>query len=361
MNDYSKDINDLVKDYYINQKLSIKKISRLLNISNVNIILILKDQNITIKSSNSQITFDLENDIIPLYNQGFSLTRIAKQFNTSRDTLSAHLRKYGIKIINRQNLTKFDENVFDIINTEEKAYWLGFIYADGSLSSRDNNFELSLKGSDFEHLCKFNTFMKHHKDNVKMGFVSLNGKHFTRCRWSITNKHLWNTLNNYGCTPQKSLTLIFPDPQIFTNRCLIKHFIRGYFDGNGCISQTSSNAHHRTYMDDEMLSPVSKFTGPKAILEVIQSYIPIDNNDRKLEQNSNNNDIIYTLTYSQQKSRILFKYLYNDCTIYLNRKYKLAEFFKNNCRSFKELKELLVDNIGETPFEDNTEITLKIT
>lgn len=53
-----------------------------------------------------------------------------------------------------------------------------------------------------------------------------------RCRWSIVNKHLWNTLNNLGCTPQKSLTLKFPNigSELFIS------FIRGYFDGDGCLT-----------------------------------------------------------------------------------------------------------------------------
>ena len=71
-----------------------------------------------------------------------------------------------------QNKTKFNENIFDCIDTEEKAYWLGFIFADGSIRSNGSFiFELSLKGSDINHLHKFNTFMGHIKDNVKIGKV----------------------------------------------------------------------------------------------------------------------------------------------------------------------------------------------
>lgn len=56
------------------------------------------------------------------------------------------------------------------------------------------------------------------------------------CVWAASNKHLWQTLNKYGCTPNKSLTLKFPNENIFKSKDLIRHFIRGYFDGDGCIS-----------------------------------------------------------------------------------------------------------------------------
>lgn len=73
--------------------------------------------------------------------------------------------------------------------------------------------------------------MKHKKDNRHY--------HHTKnpsCSWYVTNYHLWNTLNNYGCIPNKSLTLKFPDESIFKSKDLIRHFIRGYFDGDGCFS-----------------------------------------------------------------------------------------------------------------------------
>ena len=86
-----------------------------------------------------------------------SLTKLATKYNITRWTLTKKLRELGIEIVNRQNKAKFDEHIFDNIDTEEKAYWLGFIYADGNISSITENtkryeFELSLKGSDINHL-----------------------------------------------------------------------------------------------------------------------------------------------------------------------------------------------------------------
>lgn len=173
-----------------------------------------------------------------------SLTKIAKLFNTNRDTLSKHLKKAGYTVVNNQNKLKFNENVFDEINTEEKAYWLGFMYADGYIDSSPLDpdkkstykVELSLSEYDIEHLYKFNKFMQHEDNNVKVGKVKAKDKEYYRCRWGIANKHLWSSLNNLGCTPRKSLTLQFPNISIFSNDNLIVPFIRGYFDGDGCLT-----------------------------------------------------------------------------------------------------------------------------
>ena len=49
------------------------------------------------------------------------------------------------------------------------------------------------------------------------------------------------TLNSYGCTPRKSLTLKFPSLNIFKDESLVWDFIRGYIDGDGCISYATKD------------------------------------------------------------------------------------------------------------------------
>ena len=127
------------------------------------------------------------------YEGGISLTKLSKELGITRWNLTKKLKELGVKIVNNQNKLKFDDTIFNSIDTEEKAYWLGFIYADGYISDNDkciykNVFELSLNISDINHLYKFNKFTKHEKDNVKFDSY--------RCRWCIMNKNLWNVLNN---------------------------------------------------------------------------------------------------------------------------------------------------------------------
>ena len=172
---------------------------------------------------------------------GCSIQFLKRKYGIPPMKISNAIKAAGYDVINKQNQIKFDEHVFDSIDTEEKAYWLGFIWADGCIASRDYNFEMALAEKDKEHLEKFNLFVKH-KRSITKKICKINGKECIAYRSSFNSKHFWNTLNNYGCTPKKSLTLKFPKLEIFKEPQFVYDFIRGYFDGDGCI--THKNKEH---------------------------------------------------------------------------------------------------------------------
>lgn len=121
---------------------------------------------------------------------------------------------------------------FEVIDTEEKAYWLGFLYADGYVSLKENKIELSLSTQDLTHIEKFRDFMKiknkisyrKNTNSYRISFRSI------KCKEDLINK---------GCVPNKSLTLSFPNNEKVPSN-LIRHFIRGYFDGDGWFTNTDS-------------------------------------------------------------------------------------------------------------------------
>ena len=261
--------------------------------------------------------------------EGLSLVELSKQSGIDRRTLSINFKNMGIEIVNKQNLTKFDEHIFDEIDNEEKAYWLGFIFADGYISSTSNNFELSLSIKDINHLEKFSKFMKY-TGQIKQDSY--------RCRFSLRNKHLWNILNNYGCIPRKSLTLKFPNRDIFKSKDLIKHFLRGYFDGDGCI----------TYQKDTYtVSAVCSVIGTPEFLSEFEQLLNFEKEITKCKDKRSINNTI-SLSFKRSESLVLMIYLYENSSIYLERKFKLYSFFKNGCRSLEEFNELLLTNIGES-------------
>ena len=258
-------------------------------------------------------------------NNNPSLTKICTKYHIDISTLSKRLKELNIEVINYQNRLKFDNTVFDCIDTEEKAYWLGFIFADAG------------------HLHKFNKFMKHENDNVKMGYVNCEGKRCERCRWWITDKHLWKTLNKYGCTPRKSLTLQFPNENIFKSKDLIRHFIRGYWDGDGCIS----------YSNKEHTKICINVLGTEQFLVKLINYIPYNMSYTLQYKNPESNNITSSFIKDGLKAYNIIKYLYDNCTIYLDRKYEKFIYFRQLYeKSYKPIQ----TNIGEG-CDANTEIT----
>lgn len=263
-------------------------------------------------------------------NNNPSLTKIGEKYGIERHSFSRRLKELGYEVINHQNKLKFNENVFDCIDTEEKAYWLGFIWADGYIDSSPLDpdkksvykFEISLKADDVKHLEKFNKFMGHVNNNVKISNAKYKEKIVKKCRWFVTNKHLWNTLNNLGCTPQKSLTLQFPNESIFKSKDLIRHFIRGYWDGDGCLS----------WCDKEHTIPSISVLGTENMLEGIKRHIP-ELSNRSLFLNDKNNEITKVLSSKYRAAFKAINYLYSDSIIYLQRKYEIYQIY---CRLYEK-------------------------
>ena len=274
-----------------------------------------------------------------------SLTKIGEKYGIERHSFSRRLKELGITVINHQNKTKFNEHIFDVIDTEEKAYWLGFIFADGYISSSGNKFELSLKSSDYQHLEKFNLFVNGGKNKVKINKTTCSGIVCERCRWSIANKHLRETLISLGCIPNKSLMLKFPDESIFSDKSLIRHFIRGYWDGDGCLS----------WRNREHTIPSISVLGTEHFLEGCKRHIPFVYN-YSLQLNRENPHTL-VLSANHQVAFKTIKYLYSDSTIYLQRKY---EKYLEYCRLYEKSNRGLEDKNGEG-CDANTVLNSEIT
>lgn len=294
----------------------------------------------TLKELKNYLGSDIDPiEIAKMYTEDrISIIKIQKHFHISEKKVKTVLGFYNIPIINKTQISKFNEHVFDNIDTEEKAYWLGFIFADGYISSSNYLFELSLSINDLSHLQKFAKFMQHRDPN----HIIIDSH---RCRWCIGSKYLWNVLNSYGCTPKKSLTLRFPNQSIFRNKNLIKHFIRGYIDGDGSIS----------YRDKDHTDVNFTVLGTFEFLTVLQCYLPLKMKyvmfQRKLNVNT------WTFRLNGGIGLYNLKYLYEDASIYLQRKKERYEEFMCLPR-LKNLMENL-GKIGEL-YTDNAEITEEI-
>lgn len=249
-----------------------------------------------------------------LYKEGKSLRQIGDLLSIDRKKLSKKLKEDGtiIRDPNKNSvdkgkakrIKKVDKSIFERIDTEEKAYWLGFLYADGYVS--DKGVELTLKAEDLKHIEKFKAFMKsEHKISYK--------KNTNAYRICITSQEIAQDLINLGCAQCKSLTLTFPSKEQVPEY-LIHHFMRGYFDGDGCIAYGQGQYRLSILGTSEFLDKYEDY-----ILNILNRT-----NRNKRRYNGQALSIQYAGTEQVYK---IYNFLYKDATIYLNRKYN--KFLKN--------------------------------
>ena len=260
---------------------------------------------------------ELRNEkIIEEYLNGKSTCKLAEEYNLCRSTISKILKKNNIKVRNNKiNSRKYyhNENFFEVIDTEEKAYWLGFIYADGyiTINKGQYNFGISLSINDKEHLEKFKKSL-----NATNPINTYNGNGYTNneyCRLLITSEKTVKDLIDKGVVLRKTNVLTFPSEQQVPKH-LIHHFIRGYFDGDGCITSSMSNGYERYEV---------KFVGTYNMLDKINNIIN-DNCNIKISKLFKRKEYqeVFSLQYSSNKrSKVLYNYMYKNATIYLQRKF----------------------------------------
>lgn len=124
----------------------------------------------------------------------------------------------------------FNNSIFDIIDSKEKAYWLGFLYADGYILTQRGGFGIALKESDVGHLQKFVHFLSVNTEDCIKYNNSTNS-----CKVQLCDIHLWERLVELGFTPNKSYD---KTTTVFDNMPadLKKFFLLGFWDGDGYVS-----------------------------------------------------------------------------------------------------------------------------
>lgn len=161
-----------------------------------------------------------------------TLKELAAEFQVQPQSVRNLLRKLDIPITNKKirNYPR-DSKYFDKIDTHEKAYWLGMFYADGTVASNSNKIALSLK--DEEHIQKFQKTLGAVNNKIVVVKDNRFSKECVSYVFSIKDKELHDALISQGCIPNKTYATELHFPNISEE--FQYDFIRGYFDGDGCI------------------------------------------------------------------------------------------------------------------------------
>jgi len=213
-----------------------------------------------------------------------------------------------------------NDTFFDNIDTQEKAYWLGFLYADG-YHTKPYRVGVKLAVKDKSHIEKLCDAVQVSYDRIKfrppsekfcMGrIIRSSGS----SELNINNKHLSISAKACGLVPNKSLILTFPSENILPLK-FVRHFIRGYFDGDGCLTVGITNHISRYRMI--ILSSKDFCEG---LCEQIQRSLNIR---VKIWDKKQTN--IYKICISGNRQvKQFMDWLYNDSTIHLDRKHILYE------------------------------------
>ena len=267
-----------------------------------------------------------------------NIQAMSKKANCSVDTISRWMRKHEVEMLQEvryKNLGKsysLNESFFEVIDTEEKAYWLGFITADGCINITDTSnrhktkvkyfksykaYRLSilLSRTDKSHLYKFKKDIKY-TGIIEEGNTFVKSKKYPNAKVRITSEKLCKDLMRNGIMPRKSSKENFPH---FLTDDLLRHFIRGYFDGDGCFTYRKNPPYY---------SPCVTFVGGNTFLKELKVYLKsnvIEKTKGKIKDSNT-----YS-TYSIGGVNLVIQFMdwiYNDATVYLDRKYKLYNEWK---------------------------------
>jgi transposase len=295
---YSYEVKDKAFNLY-EQGLSAASISKIIGAHEATVRTWLKRSQIDIRVGghyNKKYSNELIVKIKKLYESGYNTPQIDKLLDLRRGAASELLRSSGYTLKHRGPKSMIqNEDYFDIIDTEEKAYFLGWIIADANVSIYNNQYSLKMHIAlkDKEIIDKFlEAINSKNKTKVKEGAHS---SYYV----SLTSVHMCKTLISYKVLPQKSGREVYPN---FIPENLNKHFIRGVFDGDGITDVVNSR---------------SGFVGSKNMVTNILKIL--NKNEIKIIQNSKNNNIYYFLG-GKKFSRYLFEFMYNDAKVWLSRK-----------------------------------------
>lgn len=192
----------------------------------------------------------------------------------------------------------YNRNFFEKIDTEEKAYWAGFIAADGNIRKDFHKLRIELNIQDIKHLEKFRSSIK---GNMPIKEWKRLNNH--SCYIEVNSVKICKDLFQYGITPNKSLTLEINFEKIPYS--LQHHFIRGYFDGDGSLNMYEKNGHELWEIN---------FIGTKHFLNYIMKFF---NKQHKISTCGNN----FRFNFKKGTDiKDILNILYKDATIVLDRK-----------------------------------------
>lgn len=257
------------------------------------------------------ITEEEKQKALNLKKEGLTLDVISNKLNIPKYTL----RKSKIHLINKEvdRIETYYTNLdyFNEINTEDKAYYLGLIYADGSVDTK--RLRLELQKEDCYIIKKWRDIIS---PNRPIYYSKRKNKKATGCL-TLNSKYWLDKLKVYNIEPRKS----FHNTSLSKlSKEMMPHFVRGLFDGDGSV-----------YINSNALR--IKFIGNTLSIKELIDYLVKEINITPVKLHTGKPYKIYTSYFTiARKNDIkkLYDYMYDNSCFYLNRKKQLFDIYYSN-------------------------------
>lgn len=254
------------------------------------------------QQSNKPTLVSIKESVIKDYLEGMGSGEVARKYGYSQSAVSILLRKNGVDM--RDWRIDVDEDFFSAIDTEEKAYVLGWMYADGNINKSTWRIQIA----DLDILEKIKEIVKYKGEIADVPPPKKFPHRKVQYVMNVCRKKMVDDLAKLGVMSKKSLIIKFPSEDQVPKH-LLGHFLRGVFDGDGSITERAqggfsvSLASTQGFLDE--------------MVKLFKSDFHIY--ERFPERESTSRSML-----SGKKSTVFefLDYIYKDATVYLDRKYK---------------------------------------
>jgi len=256
-----------------------------------------------------KIDVTLEDQIVKEYKHGYGTKYLASHFHIHRTTIQRILKRRKVGLRKRSSLYHYDPTFFDEYN-ELSCYWAGFIWADGHIRKDRHILHIKLAEQDSEHLA---SFLKH----IRSERLVHKYQHAHRDTFyvvvDICGDWFLNSLSvKFGLSRDKKvrshpLTLIPPQYH--------SHFLRGLFDGDGCVTTPKGHVCLMNFAGDKnLIEPLSQYFGDQldVHLKSRNRYAPFIWNPWQTAGHIN---------YSGKNAIKILSWLYEGATFCMGRKH----------------------------------------
>ena len=288
-----------IKEYNADPNMTLTLISNKYGIDRGCFSRYMKRHGVEVRQTNkSKTNADRYDKAMKLYEQGYTINQLHEMIGINKKNFSLFLKKQGVNIRGGFENKKYvaDENYFEKIDSADKAYWLGFIYADGSVVSKGNTYRLTIELNRIDrlHLEKFLIAIKSNaeiKDRVNRPISSV----------TINRKKIVDDLIKIGCVPNKT-EVGWLDTSVIKG--FEKDFLRGYLDGDGYIE--------KNYKKYRVVYTVKSDNLTNTLVELLSDYGP------RIDDCETFNRVIIE---TKDAFYCLLSDLYSNADTYLLRKY----------------------------------------